>query len=458
MLPVSIRTRLTICYSQVWYLLHLSSNSFFDMSKSCNAFLSLQIMASTSMLQAQHSNSAVALVHRLPSPDARFYVLRRLVNTNFKHGLPWHNCDYFPAPERRGRGRKIRAAKHLIVENHWNIGLCRLPTELLTWIGDQISGEELLALRATCRQMRAIVPLERNSHQPPVSRNDRVMFVMRMYIDRYRSMADCELYRGQSTPLTQTLPCSFCLALHPRTAFTRGELRKSPYERVCKGIVGHFRMCEHRAHSSIEFMPLLRHINGSPALVTMKCMNAVHRWARHFPESRYLLPKLTRGPPHEADVVRVRKGFIMNFNIRSHSRRRNLSSSLAPSLPMRGLAAKRRLYRRIDSVLAAKNEYICPHLRTSSPSIWRHESPKPRDPLHDANALKDGKDADGEDGWARFAVCGEPNCETRFGTAYIYTPLWYRGSFREAVVFQIWRRVPIGDARDKRWLAQIEGP
>lgn len=97
-------------------------------------------MASNTNLQTQHNPLSPALVPPWPSPETLDYVSRRLDITNFRHGLPWHNCDYYPAPERRGRGRKIRAAKQLIRENQRNTGLCRLPTELLMWVGDRLSG------------------------------------------------------------------------------------------------------------------------------------------------------------------------------------------------------------------------------------------------------------------------------------------------------------------------------
>jgi len=404
-----------------------------------------------------------------PSYEALRYLMLRLISTGYRPDIPWRDHEYYPKPPRVGTGHKIRETNDIAVHNHNNSILHRVPVALHPLIVDNLCGLDTLNLSASCRKMRIqITPLIQIRHTP-VTRADKYSFTSQSYVIRYAKMVEVEL----AWPLVKSRParvlCSFCLQAHNREAFSTTSLRQGPYERACKGATGTFRICQHKSLTFSQLQRLvglnLRTCTGHNNIAVL-CSRAGHRMS--IPAFQALqevpppvVPRRSRTRtfhPQAMNLSYLRPQTILGNFGDLHTRRGVLISNEDwPSVTFGSEHQhEKELWtkRQILETLIGMNEYICPHLRTSSLNLW-HKKPVLDLAIHLRYHLGDANEVYSADKEA-FSMCGEPDCHTMFGhsLAPIYDGWKFQPSPR---IFQIWRRIgQLRDVKEPKWVAQLE--
>jgi hypothetical protein len=396
-----------------------------------------------------------------PARDVFLYLIYRLHASHNRLDTSWHDHEYFRRPPRLGfRQTKQRAVK-IADQNRENSKLHRLPNELLQQIADHPDGADLMSFHSTSRRMRGgLLPVVQ--HQPPITQVDRTLFMARLYISRYARMVDVQRTWPVTGRRPTTVLCGFCLQSHPRHAFNAANLARGPYCRACRRARGIFQICPHKTLTFLQLRSVLGYslsvglctnvdhpptappdpppppLNLQPGMPIVGAYVArasgIRFFGSHPISHEYLKPKVVR--KHLGDDLRTRRGFIVSEKLR------------APRIFYKwlGAATERHIRCRIVEILVGMDEYICPHLRTSSLELW-HTKARIERVSHGEFALNDSFDiSPKQDRWC-FAQCGEPDCNTRIGYANVRPRGFYSG--QSVTVFQIWRRIgPLEDVRN----------
>lgn len=112
-----------------------------------------------------------------------------------------------------------------------------LPPELLLDIYDRLDGVSSLALRATNKDLHAILPAPRGGDTPLSKR----LYVRLLAAASFRHALSLER-AGQTHALRA---CAACTSAHPPEFFSAAQRARGPAERRCRGWERVFRLCEH---------------------------------------------------------------------------------------------------------------------------------------------------------------------------------------------------------------------
>ena len=308
------------------------------------------------------------------------------------------------------RRKAERLGQNRFVENMKSSALCRLPGELLLEIVEYLKGADLLSLATSTRHLKSL--LETKNRRGAAVSDDRKEFTRRLHRDDYHHLATAE--ESKAVSKLENLLCSFCYARHPKRYFDKAEIEVSPHTRKCFGSTGVFRVCEHRT-------------------VT--------------------LPELQQGPP-------TSPGDSVNICDKRHDRSSfhhgpqlqgmleyTFSQSFALLKEHQFLPISRLQMRR---ALDELDEYICPHLRTSSWAVFHLLCKRIQQEvaaMHIDECIWPERVENA--GMYLTAQCEGKNCCTEFGT--------YRAAYDPGILFTIWRDLgKLQDANGVKWLAQIE--
>ncbi|KAF2642555.1 hypothetical protein P280DRAFT_516335 [Massarina eburnea CBS 473.64] len=215
---------------------------------------------------------------------------------------------------------------------HSNV-LCRLPDELVLEIASHLDDPGLLALRITSQTFLSIfeaVPTEWAPDRLNRARED-LWFIERVLLEKSHS----------NMHTLQKLLCSRCRILHPRGNFHPNEHFVDPIERLCIRYTGKFRACEHEVSYTFDEMVALKPIS---VITCDHCNMPDYRFCEAV---ALLIPGIRVAKwPYGFELLRIKK--------------------------MRLPAPLTRLtYGQIRHALIKENMYICPHLRTSTDSLFR---------------------------------------------------------------------------------------
>ncbi|KAF2708664.1 hypothetical protein K504DRAFT_502689 [Pleomassaria siparia CBS 279.74] len=233
-----------------------------------------------------------------------------------------------------------RAAATCYAQNMENNTFCRLPAEMILDISDFLQGADLLAYNSACRRVTAV--LRCTTKLAKMSKKSKEAFTKRLRLDTF--YRDAIVEEEQATGILESLLCSYCQEHHPRDGFAVTELGKPCNERVCRGATRVLRVCKHRRMTWKELKGLGMNASSSEASreLFVCASNGRHQMVQRNAEVVRLYG--TRFDPSESNVRGTLHFRVLPLSMWSH-----------------------RVYcSDIQRALVELDEYICPHLRTSS--------------------------------------------------------------------------------------------
>lgn len=259
--------------------------------------------------------------------------------------------------------------------------LHRLPAELILDVAELLEPTDFLSFRASCKwAYRVVQPLSTGILRDTILAEGSTMdfsryttwetlrlllvrddIALRFHRDRFGRLASSEiltqiLYGKQASKAL----CGFCLDLHAVSAFSPAELAKSPYERKCVGAMANFRLCEHKhvsLHDIINLRQQGQRVVGfqnpqRTLLCTKGCCHQYPLFTQHNAgsggrDTLTLVQDYKVAPPH-----------TLTQQARASTGQETRGLFDVTLWEIRGILMK-------------LDEYICPHMRTSSPEAFR---------------------------------------------------------------------------------------
>ena len=275
------------------------------------------------------------------------------------NSLPGHPKFWGNPSPARATAHTHGAKQHLDASAHnYKVPLLRLPMELICEIAAPLKNLDKMAMQRVCRRLRqdlmaedpapgwAVAPQIRNAL---LSGGEVLGLGFMLRFDRQvRLQAQwerlCDLASSFSVP--HKLHCSGCRTLHSIEYFSDRQRRATAKTRLCKGLEGTVRLCEHQSFSGLCLLKGQRELGGNSLIW---CNDHAHgRGTDDEGEDLDYVefwPTLSFVGGHAITIDRAVRLFTLEYGkIAKHSQLR--------------------------LALNKANVYICPHLRSNDPSLF----------------------------------------------------------------------------------------
>ncbi|KAF2108905.1 hypothetical protein BDV96DRAFT_670489 [Lophiotrema nucula] len=302
--------------------------------------------------------------------------------------------------------------------------LTSLPAEILFDIANRLPAAELLCFKATCRYLWFSEEME-NILMERESMAGRYGFMQRLKKDLFTRSAENEIADGLKSQAN--LACSVCQVVHPKDCFDEKAHAANPYTRRCLGSAGEIHICEHDKMSFQQVKEKVREMYRGESQIRGGCFQYLD-----FPLSPcvVLQPMLLDDPTGRSKCeYLLREMFLV--------------SSTPNYIEVGTHQIRKRLFR--------LDEYICPHLRTSSESVLQQLASSPIKPLSPKFSV--GRECCDlcflEKKKKNLGSCKAPHCKSVFQIS--------RWPGRGEISLYVSRNLgSLNDATDPPWLAQLD--
>lgn len=364
-----------------------------------------------------------------------------------------------PPPSTQQDPRQKEEAKQRYLSNLSSSALCQLPVEIILQIAEECPDQtDVLCLANTSRLLRFYLwDMVKPGHLCKCHWA-REEFTYRVYRHEFLSLAEMEeqyfadmnefpacisTLDGPTEDVERLLACSYCLEKHPISLFSRNEVLKSPFHRVCIGSQGQIRVCPHQKVTYHDLYDLKMNV--------LDCIRA----DRVIIESVYprcqCFMELEAPRTFRTDEIEGTNCKILGapWKIEELPVNQDIQSA----------------FEAISAKLCDQNRQLCPHMRTSDDQIL--EAAKMQMSLWSMKTTTEDGRRISTLRWHPIKLqtkyagtmlkCTHPHCHTQIKW-YMHARYLY-GSEHGGFVIGMYIKRWIGslaDVNDPKWLAQLE--